>query len=175
MLHTSQRLGGIVVLVVYVQVIVLHGIATLLAQQIVVHEGLRRLRGKLHHHAGRRIGIHIGILARDIIILDIHDVQEHVACLRLTGDAALVAVGDILLSDVLATRLHQFHLHSVLYLLHRHLTVTALRDVVGNLIQQALILTLVGVKHCLTDGSHDLLLIKTHDASVTLYYCLNHI
>ena len=175
MLHAGQRLGRIVVLVVYVQVVVLHGIATLLAQQIVVDEGFRRLRGKLHHHAGRGVGIHVGVFARDIIIFDVHDVQEHVARLGLAGDAALVAVGDVLLGHILAARLHQLHLHRVLYLLHRHLTVATLGDVIGNLIQQALILTLVGVKHSLTDGSHDLLLIKSHNASVTLYYCLNHI
>ena len=45
---------------------------------------------------------------------------------------------------------------------------------IGDLIQQALILTLIGMKHCLTDGCHNLLLIKAHNASVTLYYCLNH-
>ena len=175
MLHTSQRLRGIIVLVVDVQIVMFYSITTLVRQQIVVHERLGRLRSKLHHHTSRGICIHIGILARHIIALDVHDIQEHVACLSLTGNRALVAIGNIFLGHIFATRLHQFQFYQVLNLLHRHLTVATLGNVVGNLIQQAFIFALIRVHHGLANSSHNLLLVESNDASVSFYYCLNHI
>ena len=157
------------------QIVVLHGITALLRQQIVVDEGLRGLRGKLHHHACRGVGIHVRILTRHIGMLHVYDVEEHLAGLGLSGHRTLMTVGDILLSHILAARLHQFHLHSVLNLLHGHLALATLGNMVGNLIQQTLVFTLVSMKHGLSDGCHNLLFIKAHNAAVSLYYCLNHI
>ena len=131
-LHAGERLGGVVVLIVNVQVVVLHGVAALGRQQVVVDKRLGGLRGELHHHAGRRVGIHIGILAGDVVRLHVHDVQKHVARLGLTGYGALVAVGDVFLCDVLAGALHQLHLDHVLNLLHGHLRVAVLGHVVGD-------------------------------------------
>ena len=173
-LHTGERLRGIVILVVNMQVVVFHCLTTLVGEQIVVNERLRGFRSKLHHHTCRCIGIHIGILTCHIIILDVHDIEEHLTRLGLSGHRALVAIGNILLSHILAARLHQFHLDGILNLLYRHLALTTLSDMVGNLIQESLVLTLVGMNHGLTDGSHNLLLVEAHNASVTLYYCLNH-
>ena len=81
----------------------------------------------------------------------------------------------VFLCHVLAARLHQFHLDRILYLLYRHLTVTTLGDMVSDLVQQALILTFVGMEHCLTNCRHDFLFIETHNAAISFYYCLDHI
>ena len=97
MLHTGQRLRGIVVLIVDMQIVMLYGITTLARQQVVVNEGFGGLRRKLHHHACRRISIHIGILARHVVALDVDDIQEHVARLSLTGYRTLVTIGNIFL------------------------------------------------------------------------------
>ena len=156
------------------EVVVLHSLTALLTQQVVIDEGLRGLGGELHHHASRGVGIHIGVLTGDIVVLDVHDVEEHLSCLGLTGHGALMAIGDVLLGHVLAAGVHQLHLDGILDLLHRHLTLTTLGDMVGYLIQEPFVLTLFGVEHGLTDGSHNLLLVKAHNASVALYYCLNH-
>ena len=43
------------------------------------------------------------------------------------------------------------------------------------LIEQSLILALIGVEHGLADGSHDFLLIESYDAPVALNYSLYHI
>ena len=174
MLHTGERLGGIVVLIMDMQVVVFHSLTTLLTQQIVVDEGLRGLRGKLHHHTCRGVGIHIGILTCHIVVLDVHDIEEHLTGLGLTSHTTLMTVGDVLLGHVLSTRVHQLHLHSILNLFHGHLTIATLGNMVSNLIQESLVLTLIGVEHGLTNSSHYLLLVKAHNTSVTLYYCLNH-
>ena len=134
MLHTGQRLRGIIVLVVNVQVVMLHSVTTLARQQIVVHERFGRLRRKFHHHASRRVGIHISILARYVVALDIYDIQEYVASLGLTGDRTLIAVSNVLLGHILATRLHQLQFHHVLNLLNRHLTVASLSYMVSYLV-----------------------------------------
>ena len=144
-LHASKTLGRIVILIVNVQIVMLNGVATLLAQQIVVYEWLGSLAGKLHHHARRCIGVHVGVFARHIVILNVHDIQEHLACLGLTGNRALVTISNVLLSHVLTTRLHQFHLHQVLNLLYRHLTLATLGNTVGNLVQQSLVLAFVSM------------------------------
>ena len=143
MLHTGKTLGWIVILVVNVQVVMLHSVATLFTQKVVVNKRLCCLAGKLHHHAGRCIGVHIGILARYIVVLDINNVEKYLAGLCLTCYRALVAIGDVLLSHVFTTRLHQLHLHQVLYLLHRHLSVALLSYTVGNLVEQSLVLAFV--------------------------------
>ena len=174
-LHTGERLRRIIVLVVDMQIVVLHGQTTLFREQVVVDERLRSLRGKLHHHTCRGVGIHVGILTRYIIILDVHDIEEHITGLSLTGHGSLMTVGDVPLGHILATRLHQFHLHSILNLFHGHLTLATLGDMVGNLVQQAFVLALVCVEHGLTDGCHNFLLIEAHNASVALNYSLNHI
>ena len=85
-LHAGKTLGGIVILIVNVQIVMLNGVATLLAQQIVIHEWLGCFAGKLHHHARRCVGIHVSVFARHVVILNVHDVQEHLACLGLTSN-----------------------------------------------------------------------------------------
>ena len=106
MLHTGQALGGVIVFVMDVQIVLADSIQYFLAQKIVVDERFGGFAGKLHHHACRCVGIHIGVFAGDIIRLDIDDFQKHIACFGFAGNAALVAVGDVFLGDIFAAALH---------------------------------------------------------------------
>ena len=74
----------------------------------------------------------------------------------------------------LSTDLHVFHLDGVLNGLHAHLALATIRDVVGDLLDEGGIFTLIGMQHGFTDCSHYLLFVESNDASVALYYCLNH-
>ena len=121
MLHAGEALGGVIVLVVDVQVVPLHGIQDLFAQQVVVYKRLGGFAGKLHHHACRCVGIHVGVFAGDVVGLDVDDFQKHVACLGLAGDAALVAVGNVFLGNVLAAAFHQFQFDHILDGFYGHL------------------------------------------------------
>ena len=67
------------------QIVVFYRLLDLFAQQVIVNERLGRFAGELHHHAGGRVGIHIGILAGDVVGFDIDDLQEHIACLGFCG------------------------------------------------------------------------------------------
>ena len=173
-LDAGHRLGGIVVLVVDVQIVVLHGLAHLLGEQVVVDEGLGGLAGELHHHAGGGVGVHVGVLARHVVVLDVDDLQEHVARLGLAGHGAGRAVADVVLGHVGARALHQLVLHEVLNLLHRHLALALHGNAVGDLLDQGGILTAVGGEHGLTNGCGNLLLVEAYDTSVSLKYSLNH-
>ena len=121
MLEAGEALGRIVVLVVDMDVAAGHRLAYLLGEKAFVHVGLCRLGCELHHHAGRGVGVHVGILAGDVVGLRINDALEDFPALRLAGEVALVAVGYVLLRHLLARALHQFHLHAVLNFLNAHL------------------------------------------------------
>ena len=156
------------------KVIVLYRILYILAQQVVIHERLCGLAGELHHHARRGICIHVGILASNIIVLDIDNLQEDVSCLRLTRNRARATIFNIYLSNVWATGFHQLVLNHILDFLHGHLRLTANTNSVGNLHDQLVVLTSIGGQHCLTDCSSNLLFIEANYAAITLYYCLYH-
>ena len=173
-LHASQALGGIVVLVVDVDVVARHSVPDLLGEQVVVDKRLGRLAGKLHHHAGRGVGIHVGVLTRHVVRLDVDDLEEDVPRLGLARYAPLVAVGDVTLCDILAAALHQLHLDHVLYRLDRHLRRATKRDVIRDLVDQPGILALVRVQHRLADGRSNLLLVESDNAPVALDHCLYH-
>ena len=153
----------------------MYSIHDLLAQEEVINERLCRLAGKLHHHTSRSIGVHVRVLAGNIVRLDIDNLLEDVTCLRLARDTALVTVSDVLLCNILAATLHELKLHHVLNSLHSHLRISAERNVVGNLTDERHILTLVGVKHGLTDSRNNFLFIKADNTPVALYNSLNHI
>ena len=91
-LYAGKRLGWIVVLVMNMYITALHGTLHLFVKQIVIDERLGAFAGKLHHHAGRSVGIHIGILACDIIILRANDTLKNLASLGLTRYASCIAV-----------------------------------------------------------------------------------
>ena len=174
MLHACQRLGGVVVLVVDVEVVVLDGFADVVAQEVVVDEGLGGFRGELHHHARRRVGIHISVFARDVVALDVDDFEEHLARLGLACDGALVAVLDVYLGHVLAGALHELQFNEVLYFFHGHLCLSTHADAVGYLMNEVLVFAFFSPKHGFTDGSNNLLFVEAYDASVALDYCLYH-
>ena len=136
MLTTGKALCWIVILVVDMQVVVAHSVHNLLAQQKVINKRLRCLARELHHHSGRSIGVHVCILACYIIRADIDDLLENLLCLGIAGDTALFAVGNILLSNVLAATLHELNLNHVLNSLHSHLWISLERDAVCNLTDQ---------------------------------------
>ena len=174
-LHTGQTLGGIVVLVMDVQIVTAHSLTCLLAQEIVIHEGLGRLASELHHHAGRGIGIHVGVLACDIIIFGIDNLQEQVTCLGLAGYAAFLAIVDIAAGHLLAGTFHQLKLHLVLDVLNAHLGAAALTYAISDALDECLVLAGSSGKHSLADRGLDFLFVIADDTAITLQYCLNHI
>src|SRR3712207_191091 len=128
-LTTSERLGGIIVFIVDMYVVMFHGVAHVFRQKIVVNERFGRFRGKLHHHAGRRVGIHVGILTSDVVGLNVHNIQEHVTRLSLAGNGTLVAILDISLGHILSRTAHQLYFHSVLNSLDSHLRLSFIYNV----------------------------------------------
>ena len=175
MLYARQAFGGIIILVMNVQIVVLDRLFHLFAQQVVVYERFGGLAGKLHHHASRRVGIHVGILAGQVVGLDIDDLQEHVTRFSLTGNAALVTVSDIFLRHILTAAFHQFHFHGILNLFHRHLYLSTVSHVFAYQMNQLFILTGLGMYHGLTYGITDFPGIEPHNAPVPFHNCLYHI
>ena len=156
------------------QSVLAHGFSTFLAQQVVVDKRFGCFARKLHHHSRRRIGVHIGVFARNVVVFYIDDFQKNIACLGFSGHAALVSVGDVGSSHIFAATLHQLHFHLVLDIFHRHLWFSRKSDAVCYLLNQSFIFAFVGVKHRFTNGCHYFLFVKAHDASVSLYNCLYH-
>src|SRR3712207_2051060 len=91
-----------------------------------------------------------------------------------SGNGTLVAILDISLGHILSRTAHQLYFHSVLNSLDSHLRLSFIYNVAGDFLYQILVLTLLGVQHCLTDGGHDLLFVEANYATITLYYGLYH-
>ena len=113
-LYAGERLGGIVILVVNVDITVLGSGTYVLIEQIVIDERLGGLAGELHHHTCRRIGIHVGVLAGNVVLLGTNDLLKHLACLGTTSDGTGITIRDIDTSHFLALGIHQLLLHTVL-------------------------------------------------------------
>ena len=173
-LHAGQALRRVVVLVVDVKVVVLHGLACIFREQVVINEWLGGFAGEFHHHAGRRVRVHVGVLARHVVVFYVDDFQEYVPRLGLACHAPCVAVLDVYLRHVLARAFHQLVFHHVLYLLHAHLALPLHRDAVGYLGDEGLVLALFGGEHRLADGSCYLLFIEPDDSPVSFFYGLYH-
>ena len=133
MLDAGEGLRGIVVLVVDVDIVLGNGFADRIREEALVHIALRGLGRELHHHARRRVGVHVGVLTGDVVHLCVDDGLEDLVGLRLAGEVALVAVTDVLLRHFLAGAVHQLVLHHVLDLLHGHLLLLELGDGMGDL------------------------------------------
>ena len=133
MLYTGQALRGIIIFVVDVQVVLADGIQNIITQQVIVYKRFGGFTGKFHHHPRRSICVHVGIFTSDIIGLDIDDFQKDITCLSLAGDAALIAVSDVFLCDILAAAFHQFYFYHILNSFYRHLRLSSERDVIGDL------------------------------------------
>ena len=161
MLHASERFGRIIVLIVNMDIIVTDRLSDFLTQEIVVDKRLCGLAGEFHHHAGRCVRIHIGILACDIRTFDVYNVKKHVAGLCLARNRPLVAVLNVFLSHIFSAAAHQLALHGILNLLHAHLLLTMQGDKAGDAFSQTGILASLRVLHRLADGSHNFHLIET--------------
>ena len=144
MLDTGETLSGVVVFIVNVEIVGSHSLTCFFAQEVVIDERLCGLAGKLHHHAGRRVGIHVGVLAGDIVVLGVDNLQEQIAGFCLAGDAALVAIVDVALCHFLAWALHEFELHHILYAFDAHLALTTCSNVVGDALNECLVVAGVG-------------------------------
>ena len=156
------------------QIVVFYRLLDLFAQQVIVDERLGRFAGELHHHAGGRVGIHIGILAGDVVGFDIDDLQEHIACLGFAGDAALVAVSYVFLCNVFAATVHQFQLDSVLDGFDSHLRVAFERNMIRDLANQLPVFPVFCVQHRFADSCCYLFFVESNDTSITFNNCLNH-
>ncbi len=174
MLHAGERLGRIVVLVVDVDVAVADSIAHLGAQKVIIDERLSRFAGELHHHAGRSVGVHVGILARDVVVLHTDDGVENLLGLGLAGHATCISVRDVLAGDLLAVGLHQGNLDGILDVFDLHVRFALLGNAVGNGGSQNGINALFGGGHGLTDSVLDLAEVEIDGAAIALDYFLNH-
>ena len=101
-LHASKTFGRVVVFVVYVEISVAYGVASLWGQQIVVNERLCGFRCELHHHSRGGIGVHIRVFPGDIVVFGFDYFKEHVARLGASCDTALIAVCDVAFGHLFA-------------------------------------------------------------------------
>ena len=173
-LHASERLGGIVILVVNMDVAVLDSLLHFGAQQIVIDERLGRFARKLHHHAGRSVGIHVGILTSDVVVLHTDDGVEDLLGLGLTCHVSGIAVGDIHTSDLFTVGLHEFHLDGILDILHFHECIALFGDVVGDGGCQDGIYAFFGCFHGLANGIFDFVEVKINGTTIALNDFLYH-
>ena len=79
MLDAGKTLGWVVVLVVNVDVVLLNCLLHIVRKHAFVDIRLGRLGSELHHHAGRSVCIHVGILAGDLGSLSVDDLLEDFA------------------------------------------------------------------------------------------------
>ena len=156
------------------QVAVAYSLTRLMRQKVVIDERLGSLAGKLHHHSGGRIRIHVGILTGDVIALSLDYLKEHVAGFGTTRDITLVAIRDIALRNFLAGTFHKLELDTVLDFLHGHTLIARHTDAIGDFVDERFILSHFGLKHCLTDCRLDFFIVIAYDATVALNYCLYH-
>ncbi len=174
MLHAGERLCGIIVLVVDVDIAVLSCEAHILVEQIVIDERLGGLAGKLHHHACRGVGIHVGIFAGDVVLLGTNDFLKHLARLGAACDGARITIRDIDTSHFLALGTHQLLLHTVLNGFHRHQGITVLGNLVCYCCGEDGVHAFLGLRHGLADGVFDLVEIKIDSTTVAFNNFLYH-
>ena len=174
-LDAGKRLGGIIILVVDMDVVARNGFAHVSRQQALVHIGLGSLGSELHHHARRRIGIHVRILAGDVIGLRVDDGLENLVRPGFPGQVALVAVGDVFAGHLLTGTLHEFEFHQVLDILHAQFVRSLFCNGIGDLCSQDDILALLGYIHCFQDGGNNLLAVEFDKPPIAFYYVLYHI
>ncbi len=174
MLEAGEALGGIVVLVMDMDIAAIDRVPHVLGQEAFVHIGLGGLGGELHHHACGSVGVHVGVLAGDVVGLGGDYLLENLVALGLAGHVALVAVGDVFAGDLLAGALHELEFHTVLNLLHRHAVFALLADHVGNPGGENYVFAGLCDIHGLEDCGHYLLVIEIHHAPVALDHMLYH-
>ena len=166
-LDAGEGLGGIVVLIVDVDVVVGYSLAHGVAQEALVHIALGGLRGKFHHHARGRVRVHVGVFSGDIVGLGLDNGLEDFVTFGLSCDVTFVAVTDVLLGHLLAGAVHQVVLNHFLDFFHGHDIFVQLGDSLGNLGGEDDILTGIGHIHGLQDGGNNLLVVEIYTATVT--------
>ncbi len=174
MLHAGEALGGVVVFIVNVDIVVAHGVASFFGEEVVVDEGFCGLARKFHHHAGRRVGIHIGVFACYVGVFCLDDFSEDVGSLGTSCNAALVAVGDVALGNLFSRAVHEFDFDHILNFFYGHTLRAEGAYAVCYTLNQTFVLAEVGGKHCLAYCGFYFFFIIADDASVALDYCVYH-
>ena len=167
-LNASQTLGGVVVFVVDVKYVVGNGFPGFFAEQVVVYKRLGGFARKFHHHAGRRVGIHIGVFACDVVVFGVDNLLKHVGCAGFASHIARMTVFDVGACHLLIRALHQFVFHHVLNFFHCHLTLAAHTNAVGNALYQRFIVAHFGGYHRFANRCLYLFFVVAHLAAVTL-------
>ena len=173
-LYTRQTLGRIVIFIMDMNVSMTYGVSYFITQQIIIDKRFCRLAGEFHHHAGRSIGIHIGIFPSDVVGLGIDDIEKHLSRLGLTGNATLIPISDILLCDFLTRTFHQFHFDPILNFLHRHLFTAIASNAVGYFTDQRFVFSLFGMEHRFADSRHDFFFVEADNTAITFDNSLYH-
>ncbi len=174
MLDTRKALGRIVILVMDVEITVLYSFTGFLRKKIIVNKRFCSLACKLHHHACRRIRVHIGILTGDVIAFGLDDFKEHVAGLGSAGYRPLIAICDVTFGDFLSRRIHELKLDIVLNFFNRHLFTAGHAYTIGNTRNESFILAHFCCEHSLADCGLDFFFIVTDDSAIALYHCQYH-
>ena len=158
-----------------VEVVFAHCLSGFLAEQVVVDEGLGSLACKLHHHASRCVGVHVGILSGDVVLLSLDDFLKHVGSFCFPGHIALVPVVDVGSCHLLAGTFHEFQLHLVLNGLHTHLALAAGTYAVGDALYQAFVFTRFGGQHGFAYSCLYFLFVISHHAPIAFHNSLYHL
>ena len=175
MLDTGKALGWIVILVVNVDIAVLNSLPHIVREQAGIHIALGGLRSKLHHHAGRSVGIHIGILTCNVVSLGVDDFLEDFVALGIAGKASPIPVSNVLFGHFLPWALHKLHLHTVLDLLHGHHFPLILGDGISNLCCEDDILPVISHRHGLENSGYNLLVVELDNTPIAFLYLFYHI
>ena len=174
-LHASETLCGVIVFIMYVQIVATHGVFCFGCKQIVIYKWLCSLAGKFHHHSCRRVGVHICIFTRDVVVFCLNDFKENVACLSTACSVSLVAICNVFLCHLFARAAHQFKLHLVLDFLYRHTLLSTCPDTVGYALYQCLVFAFFGLEHRFAYCSLYLLFVVAHYSAITFHYYLYHL
>ncbi len=174
MLHASQTFCRVVVFVVYVQIVVFDSSLYIRTQQVVIDKRFCGLACEFHHHSCRRVCVHIGVLASNVIVLSLDDLKKHVAGFCPAGDRPLVAICYIPFCHVLSCRLHQFYLHAILNFFDSHAVLAAHADTVGDFLNQSLIFAHFCCQHGFAYSSFYFFFVIAHNAAITFLNNLYH-
>ena len=175
MLETGETLCRIVIFVVNVNITVINRIPDVFRQQTLIHIRLGGLGSELHHHSCRCVGVHIRVLASNVVCLRVNYLLKNLAGLSLAGKVALITIGYILLGHLLAGTLHQFQLYTVLNLLDAHIFLFLLGNGICNLCRKNDIFSGVSYVHRFENSGYNLLIIEIDGPSVPFDNVFDHI
>ncbi len=168
-LQACQASSGQIVQVMYMYFVGKYIGPGFVGQQVVVYMLLAALAGYLHHHAGRSVGIHVGVFARDIVLFCRYYVGYDLVACTVACLGALVAVQNVGFGHSGLAVSHEFALYDVLYLFDRDHVAAPRHHLFGDGTRQA------GVVYCRAAASRayglaDALSVKSDTAPVSLSY-----